>query len=208
MNPSYFTLKHDAQVEITVQRSRFICVAKKADNEEEAIYLLQQIQKKYWDATHNCYAYRISDHVQKASDDGEPSGTAGQPILNVITKNELLHTLIVITRYFGGIKLGGGGLIRAYSQGASEALLEAGIVKMSLHQALHLSFEYAHLSKLEYELRRTPCYVEAIQFKEIPTRTIWVPLSLTESLQQQINTWTNGKVTIHIGEKKYRESRE
>jgi uncharacterized YigZ family protein len=204
-DPYYHTIKQDTETEIVIQKSRFLCHAKQAGSEEEARHFLMLLQKKYWDATHHCYAYRITDAVQKASDDGEPSGTAGRPILNVITKNELLYTLIVITRYFGGIKLGGGGLIRAYSQGAKEVISKAGSAKMSLHQQLYLTFDYTHLSKVEYELHHRR-YATELHYGESITCTVWVPVEKVQAFQQQVESWTHGQVEIKMDETAYRPS--
>lgn len=200
----YHTIQHDAETEIVIQKSRFICRAKQVKTEEEATTFLQQIQKKHWDATHNCFAYQITDMIQKASDDGEPSGTAGRPILNVIQKNELLYTIVIITRYFGGIKLGGGGLIRAYSQGAAEVIQRAGIAKMVLHQQLLLTFDFTHLSKMEHELRRTSCYMEPMQFTEEVTCPVWVPMEQKVPFLANVEAWTNGQVKVQVGETAYK----
>jgi uncharacterized YigZ family protein len=201
--PCYLTLQKDTETEIVIQKSRFLCYARHIQSEDEAQQFLGHIQKKHWDATHHCYAYRITHTLQKASDDGEPSGTAGRPILHVITKNELLYTLIVITRYFGGVKLGGGGLVRAYSQGASEVISAAKIKTMSQHQQLFLSFAYTHLSKIEHGLHRSPYYVEPLQYEETVQCMIWVPLDEVEEAKKKIEAWTSGQVTMHTGKTAY-----
>lgn len=201
----YKTIKKNAESELIVQKSRFICRAKHVESELEAQDFLTQIQKKHWDATHNCYAYRITSAIQKASDDGEPSGTAGRPILSVLTNNELLYTLIIVTRYFGGVKLGGGGLIRAYSQAASEVISEAGIIQKCLHQQLLLTFHFTHLSKVEYELRRTSYYIEPMQYGQAVACTIWVPIEMVDKAQQQLEEWTNGQAEICKGKTAYKK---
>ena len=122
MLAQYFTVKGYGEHEIIIEKSRFICYVSRATTEEEAQSFIQNIKKKHWDATHNCSAYLIGAHdqIQKANDDGEPSGTAGVPMLEVLKKRKLKDTVVVVTRYFGGIKLGAGGLIRAYSKSTSE----------------------------------------------------------------------------------------
>ncbi len=117
--PSYFTVKQRGEHEIVIQKSRFIAHFARVETEEEAQDFIQEIKKQHWSATHNCSAYLIGeqDQIQKANDDGEPSGTAGVPMLEVLKKRELKDTVVVVTRYFGGIKLGAGGLIRAYGEG-------------------------------------------------------------------------------------------
>ena len=120
----YLTVSGYGEAEIEIQKSRFIAYVQRAEEEEAAAAFIEQIKKKHWNATHNCSAYVIggNDQWQKADDDGEPSGTAGKPILEIIKKNQLKDTVIVVTRYFGGIKLGAGGLIRAYGKSASAGL--------------------------------------------------------------------------------------
>ena len=122
MRANYRTIKGYGESEFVIQRSRFITFVMRVETEEEALDFINEIKKMHHTATHNCSAYMIGEHddIQKANDDGEPSGTAGVPILEVLKKQKLKDTVIVVTRYFGGIKLGGGGLIRAYGRAASE----------------------------------------------------------------------------------------
>ena len=117
---------------------------------------LKDIKKKYFDSRHNCYAYRIEDEdtiIERASDDGEPSGTAGAPILNILNKMELMNVLVIVTRYFGGIKLGAGGLTRAYSQAVADALKEANIVEKHLIDVYDVSLDYSFTKKFEHLLK-------------------------------------------------------
>lgn len=127
-----YTIWQDYRKEIVIEKSRFICTLKKVHNEAEAQEFIKNIKKEYWDATHNCSAYIIDDMSQRSNDDGEPSGTAGIPMLEVLRKNQLTETAAVVTRYFGGIKLGAGGLVRAYSNSVSGAVKECGIAKKIL----------------------------------------------------------------------------
>ena len=125
----YKSVKQRSEAEYTVNRSRFIGRCFPVDSEEAALCLLGDIRKKHWDATHNCFAYRIGDNAAaRFSDDGEPGGTAGKPIMDVLTGRGLTNVLCVVTRYFGGILLGAGGLVRAYSKSAAEAVAKAGVV--------------------------------------------------------------------------------
>ena len=132
MLPRYRTLRREASKEIVIKKSRFIGYGKPVESEAEAAAFIEAIKKKHWDATHNCSAYVIGerDEIQKQSDDGEPSGTAGKPILEVIKAQGLKNTVIVVTRYFGGIMLGAGGLIRAYTDGAVAAIEAAEAVRI------------------------------------------------------------------------------
>ena len=131
---SLYTIVRDCQHEIVIEKSRFICTLKKAATEEEAQDFIKETKKKYWDATHNCSAYIIGESVaaQRSNDDGEPSGTAGLPMLEVLRKNNLHNVAAVVTRYFGGIKLGAGGLVRAYTNSVATAIEEAGIAEKVL----------------------------------------------------------------------------
>ncbi|MFL6561292.1 MAG: YigZ family protein, partial [Bacillus sp. (in: firmicutes)] len=155
MLPRYHTVKQTGEHEIIIQKSRFIAHIKRTESEAEAQEFIQTLKKKYWDATHNCSAYLIGEHdqIQKANDDGEPSGTAGVPILEVLKKRKLKDTVVVVTRYFGGIKLGAGGLIRAYGKATSEGLDAVGIVERRLMRGCHVKIDYSWLGKIENELR-------------------------------------------------------
>ena len=129
-----YTISCDFQHEIVIEKSRFICTLKKVATEEDAQEFIKEIKKKYWDATHNCSAYIVGENgmAQRSSDDGEPSGTAGLPMLEVLRKNNLHNVAAVVTRYFGGVKLGAGGLVRAYTSSVASAIEEAGIAEKVL----------------------------------------------------------------------------
>ena len=130
------TIAKDIRTEQVISKSRFICSLKKVKTEEEAQEFIKAVKKEFWDATHNCSAYIIDEQHQRSSDDGEPSGTAGMPMLGVLRKQELQQVAAVVTRYFGGIKLGSGGLVRAYAGSVSQAIEAAGLaqkVKMGLY---------------------------------------------------------------------------
>lgn len=123
------TIQKDCRTEIVIEKSRFICTLKKVGSEAEAQEFIKSIKKEFWDATHNCSAYIINDMQQRSSDDGEPSGTAGVPMLEVLRKKSLTGVAAVVTRYFGGIKLGAGGLVRAYTNSVVQAVEEAGLAR-------------------------------------------------------------------------------
>lgn len=124
-----FTIVKDFRQETVIEKSRFICTLKKVENEAQAQEFIKNIKKEFWDATHNCSAYIIDDLAQRSSDDGEPSGTAGLPMLEVLRKNKLTNTAAVVTRYFGGIKLGAGGLVRAYTNSVAGGVRGSGIAE-------------------------------------------------------------------------------
>ena len=168
MLKKYYTIKPYGQTEIEIQKSRFIAHAKRCETEQQAKDFISDIKKDHPQANHNCAAYMIgeNDQIQKAMDDGEPSGTAGVPILEVIKKRDLKDTCIVVTRYFGGIKLGAGGLIRAYSSSAKEAIDAAGVVLRKQVQKLEVVIDYPLLGKLENEVRQTSYLLESIDYLE------------------------------------------
>ena len=146
------TIQDNVTIEIEEKRSRFIANIFYVENVEQAENIIKEIKKKYYDARHNCYAYIINDEqvIKKSSDDGEPSGTAGSPILNVIEKNALCNVLIIVTRYFGGILLGAGGLVRAYTESATKVIRDAIIVEQEQGYELEVTISYQDMEKLKY----------------------------------------------------------
>ena len=150
----YKSVKQCSEAEYTVNRSRFIGRCFPVDSEEAALCLLGDIRKKHWDATHNCFAYRIGENAAaRFSDDGEPGGTAGKPIMDVLTGRGLTNVLCVVTRYFGGILLGAGGLVRAYSKSAAEAVTKAGMVSYLPGTVLDIPMDYSRYGALEGFIR-------------------------------------------------------
>ncbi|AGX06265.1 hypothetical protein B14911_04479 [Bacillus sp. NRRL B-14911] len=207
MLPSYKTVKGFAEHEIIIQKSRFIAHISRAESEEEALAFIQEIKKTHWNATHNCSAYLIGehDHIQKANDDGEPSGTAGVPILEVLKKKQLKDTVAVVTRYFGGIKLGAGGLIRAYGKSASEGINAAGIVTRKLMKILSVKVEYTWLGKLENELRESVYSIKDIHYLENVEFEVFVEEAGINLFSEWITELTNGQGLIDEGELLYLE---
>lgn len=207
MLPNYFTVKKQGEHEIIIQKSRFIAHISRAETEEEAQQFIQDIKKKHWNATHNCSAYLIGEHnqIQKANDDGEPSGTAGVPMLEVLKKRDLKDTVVVVTRYFGGIKLGAGGLIRAYGKSTTEGLNAVGIVERKLMTVMHIEADYSWLGKLENELRSSTYQLKEIHYSEQVEVEVYVEHSEVEAFNEWIIDMTNGQATIVEGEKLYLE---
>lgn len=146
------SVKKISEHKLIIKKSEFICTLIPLDDEKMIDSTIRQYKEKYKDATHNCIAY-IVDHKEKANDDGEPSGTAGLPMLNVLKKQELSNVLVIVTRYFGGIKLGAGGLTRAYSQSVSEALKNAEIVEKHLVPLYKITIDYSFTKKFEHLLK-------------------------------------------------------
>src|SRR5690625_3543849 len=193
MLSTYYTVKQKGAHEIHIQKSRFIGYTERVTSEEEAQSFIQTIKKKHYDATHNCSAYIIGeqDQIQKANDDGEPSGTAGIPMLEVLKKLFLKNTVIVVTRYFGGVKLGAGGLIRAYSMTTSETIKTTGIVKCELMQIVSISIDYQLLGKIENYLRKAGFVIEDITYLEKVTLNVLVPLNALDNLKANIVNMTS-----------------
>lgn len=205
---TYYTVKQAGSHEIIIQKSRFIGYVERVTTEEEAIDFIQKIKKKHHNATHNCSAYIIGDYdqIQKANDDGEPSGTAGIPMLEVLKRLSLKNTAVVVTRYFGGIKLGAGGLIRAYSSTTSEAIKKTGIVKGELMQGISLTITYPLLGKVENKLQQSPHIIDEITYTENVELNVYVHTDNVESFKTKMINLTNDQVIIRKTDKKYIET--
>lgn len=205
--PHYFTVKEQGEHEIIIQKSRFIAHISRVETEEAAQQFIQEIKKKHWNASHNCSAYLIGEHnqIQKANDDGEPSGTAGVPMLEVLKKRDLRDTVVVVTRYFGGIKLGAGGLIRAYGKSTTEGLNAVGVVERKLMTIMHVEADYSWLGKLENELRSSVYQLKEIHYSDQIEIEVYVEDSEVEKFSEWIIDMTNGQAAILEGEKLYLE---
>jgi uncharacterized YigZ family protein len=203
----YYTVKTIGEHEIIIEKSRFIAQISRAETEEEAQEFIQAIKKKHWNATHNCSAYLIgeNDQIQKANDDGEPSGTAGVPILEVLKKRNLKDTVVVVTRYFGGIKLGAGGLIRAYGKSTSEGLNAVGVVERRLVQIMHVKIDYTWLGKLEKELRASVYPVKEIHYLDTVEIEVYVDEDKVQAFTEWMVELTNGQGQIEGGDQVYLE---
>ena len=204
MLKQYYTLKEAGTHEIIIQKSRFIGYASRVNTEEEAQLFIQKIKKQHHDATHNCSAYIIGDRddIQKTNDDGEPGGTAGIPMLEVLKKLSLKNTAVVVTRYFGGIKLGAGGLIRAYSSTTSETIKQIGIVKGELLQGYTVTIAYPLLGKIENALQHSLHIVDAKEYAEQVTLTVYVHTDALHSFEKDMINLTNDQIQLQqIGQK-------
>lgn len=205
--PRYYTVKHAGEHEIVIQKSRFIAHVTRAETEEAAQEFIQMIKKQHWNATHNCSAYIIGEHdqIQKANDDGEPSGTAGVPILEVLKKRQLKDTVVVITRYFGGIKLGAGGLIRAYGKATSEGIDATGVVERKLMLIIHAKIDYTWLGKVENELRSSIYAIKDIHYLDKVEIEVYVEENQTQAFMGWFIELTNGQVELIEGKTLYLE---
>ena len=196
-----YTISRDYRKEIVIEKSRFICSLKKVHSEAEAQEFIKAVKKEFWDATHNCSAYIVDDLAQRSSDDGEPSGTAGIPMLEVLRKNGLTETAAVVTRYFGGIKLGAGGLVRAYSGSVAGAVKEAGLAQKillgyysflydvnSVGRILNVLYQQQlfEIADVQYDLRAK--VILKMRAEQKAEAEAW----LTENLNQQIELEQEG----------------
>lgn len=193
---SYRMLKEYADTSFVEKKSRFISYARPVYSEEEALQFLGNIRKKHYDATHNCYAYILGEsmNIQRSSDDGEPSGTAGVPILEVLKKEELTNSMVIVTRYFGGIMLGAGGLIRAYTEGAVNGIKAAGTVRVQPFAVYQLKMDYNFLSKLQYEIPKKNYIIESIEYLENVTMKVLAASEHRDDFIKDIAQWTNGDI--------------
>lgn len=198
MRNNYITVKGYGESEIVLSKSRFLTYVDRVETEEEAILFIDNIKKMHSSANHNCSCYMIGEHdqIQKANDDGEPSGTAGVPMLEVLKKQGLKDTVVVVTRYFGGIKLGGGGLIRAYSKATTEGIAAAQVVERKLHYLMKIGIDYVWLGKIENEIRGSHYNLHDIQYAEKVEIYVHVLKEEEQTFVDWITELTNGQSAI------------
>lgn len=202
---SYYTVKNKAESELSIKKSRFISNVAPVESTDQAEDFILSIKEKYREATHNVYAYLIGHQglIQKASDDGEPSGTAGRPILEVIKNKNLQNVVIVVTRYFGGKLLGTGGLIRAYGQSAVQGIEAANEVEKILHTRLSVSVEYTQYGVLQRRIEELELPLENVDYTELVTINVLAKTAETENIKGMFINLTNGQASVTEKEKKY-----
>lgn len=169
------TIKKSAETEITEKKSKFIGEVFYIETVQEAEEKLREINKKYHDAKHHCFAYRVMEQeqiIERCSDDGEPSGTAGAPMLQIISKNDLINVIVIVTRYFGGILLGTGGLVRAYSKATNDSLEKAEIVEIKKGERIELTILYKDLQFIKYYCEKNSIKIVKTDFSEEPKVTV------------------------------------
>ena len=200
MAAEYLTISETGKGEYEEKKSRFLGEAVHVETEEEAAAYVAGIRKKYYDARHHCYAWVMGEGSErkKSADDGEPSGTAGQPILKVIEGSGCTNVLVIVTRYFGGTLLGTGGLVRAYTQAARAALENARTVRMCLCRKLAVTVEYGALDKLMYELRRDGIEMGETEYGAKDTLHLTAEEANADALQTKISALTSGGAGIEI----------
>lgn len=190
----YLTVKENGKSEINIEKSVFIASCKRVETAEQAREFINSVKKEYSNATHNCYCYKLKDGTAKFSDDGEPGSTAGLPILNAIESSKLLDVAVVVTRYFGGIKLGTGGLVRAYFSSAKSCLDKCGICKMTLSDVYVLELDYVSFSSLNSFFSSNGISVLNKEFSSFVTVTF--ACEKNKNVAEQISSIINKKPSI------------
>lgn len=199
----YKTIYQEGSAEIVVKKSRFIAKVFQVKTEEETLEILEKIKKQYWDARHHCWAYILGEnHIQERfSDDGEPTGTAGKPILEVLRGQKLQNVMIVVIRYFGGTLLGTGGLVRAYTQAAKEGLSESTVVLKVKGYRLKIRTDYTGLGKIQYLLAQNEIPIADVQYGENAELETLVSEAEESTLRAELTEATSAKAQIErIGE--------
>lgn len=195
---NYITINDNFENSIEIKKSNFITHLFSVTSVDEVNVYLEEIRKEHYKANHNCYAYIIGKNmeIKKSSDDGEPSMTAGRPILNAMEKNDLTNALIVVTRYFGGIKLGASGLIRAYSSSAGEVIKCAELVKKVYTTKVKISYDYSLHGKIETFLRSLGYKLDNAEFTDKVEYKVYVPIEDKEKFKKDLIALTNAKINI------------
>lgn len=194
----FITIKENSYDEFVEKKSTFITHLVRVTSEEEAREFIQKMKKKHYDATHVCSCYVVGDNneITRANDDGEPSGTAGAPMLDVLVKNEIKNVCATVIRYFGGTKLGTGGLVRAYGGGVINALKNATLVERKDALEIRLELDYSLNGKIEYEIEKTNFIVNNLEYTDKIIYTIYVMEEDYDSFQSWIANLTNGQFKI------------
>ena len=192
------TIKEDGQVQEEIKKSRFICHAKRVYSEEEARDFITAIKKEHYKATHNCSAFIIGERseIKRTSDDGEPSGTAGVPMLGVLENHNLTNVCVVVTRYFGGIKLGAGGLIRAYAGSVALAVKEIGIIEIKEQAGIAIQMSYAQYQEYNNFLKEHNLMELDTNFTDQVDTMIYVDKEEKENIKAALVEFFHGKVTL------------
>ena len=200
----YKTVAEQSESLLIEKKSKFIANVKPVDNEQDALDFLAEMRSKYSDATHNVYAYVIDENnIYRYSDDGEPSGTAGMPVLDAIRKSGLVDVIVVVTRYFGGTLLGTGGLVHTYGQSAKQGLIASKIVKRQLCDILNVKVDYSLLGKMQHEIMANGYILEDTMYEDSVTFVISTPVADTEKIIGDLINLTNAAAEITKTDKKY-----
>lgn len=195
---TYKTVLEGGTGEIIEKKSRFIATVRPVKTEEEALAFLEEMKKKYWDARHNCFVYSVglNREYTRCSDDGEPSGTAGRPMLDVVLGEDIYNVAVVVTRYFGGVLLGTGGLVRAYSKAVQEGLAASRIIKKQHGTALKVTTDYTGVGRLQYIAGERSIPILNSEYTDRVVLELLIPSEEVDAVQKAITEGTNGKARM------------
>lgn len=205
MVESYRAVYSAGNGEIIEKKSRFLASVQPVESEDEALNFIEQVKKKHWDATHNCYAYviGITNHIQRYSDDGEPGGTAGKPMLEVLLSKSIHNTVVVVTRYFGGTLLGTGGLVRAYTNAVIEGLNNSIIIDKIAGEKIAIATDYNGIGKIQYITSQLQITVLDTIYTDAVRMELLVPLDLISKFSKEVTQATSGKAIMENHGKYY-----
>lgn len=198
MLEKYKTVYEGGEGEIVEKKSRFIATVRLVEKEEDALAFIEEMRKKYWDARHNCYAYSIGENREftRCSDDGEPSGTAGRPMLDVILGTGVYNVAVVVTRYFGGVLLGTGGLVRAYSKAVQEGLAASTVIEKIRGISLRVETDYTGIGKIQYIAGERHLPVLDSEYTDKVVLHLLVPADQVAGVEKAITEGTNGRALM------------
>lgn len=198
MLETYKTVLEGGTGEITEKKSRFIATVRPVKTEEEALAFLEEMKKKYWDARHNCFVYSVglNREYTRCSDDGEPSGTAGRPMLDVILGEDIYNVAVVVTRYFGGVLLGTGGLVRAYSKAVQEGLAASRIIEKRRGISLKVTTDYTGIGKIQYIAGERSIPILNSEYTDKVVLELLIPSDEADAVQKAITEGTNGRARM------------
>ena len=189
--------------EVEEKKSRFIATLRPVETEEEAVQFINEMKKKYWDARHNCSAFVIGKNheLSRCSDDGEPSGTAGRPMLEVLLREDIHNVAVVVTRYFGGTLLGTGGLVRAYQKSVQEGIKNCVLFEKQIGRMLTIDTDYNGMGKLQYLFANEDIQIMEIRYSDIVAMDVMIPEPQKDSLESKIVDLSNGQVKLKWSDK-------
>ena len=205
MNTSYITVRNTAHDEFIMQKSRFIGYASPCSDEDDAQSFIKSIKEKYRDAKHHCFGYIIGRNsgIMRYSDDGEPNGTAGLPIMNVLKGLDVVNCCVVVVRYFGGILLGTGGLVRAYTEGCKKALDAAGIVRMEMSGIYQCEVPYAVWDQIQYSIQSLPASIDSVSYGQNIRFHLYARIPDAQMVLDTLQKRTNRKLSFSTVEERY-----
>jgi len=199
---AYRVVYEGGEGEIVEKKSRFIATVRPVESEEEAVAFINEMKKKYWDARHNCSAFVIgaNQELTRCSDDGEPAQTAGRPMLDVLLKEGVTNVAVVVTRYFGGVLLGTGGLVRAYQKSVQEGLAHSQIIEKRNGFLLYINTDYNGIGKLQYLFAQKEIAIMESEYGVDVKMTVLVPLESKEEIEKAVIEHTNGTASLEWGD--------